>query len=141
MTAIKHNANASLRIHCTYIANCQRTSLLIGAMRQATIPAAMHKSPGGRGLLMREWRAIAAHCNCPLVQASIQCQQLPVMGRIWNSNCIACNNYAKWSWNSNCTFARIAPSALRQLIINFLQLLPVCVRTILGTIHAWAENS
>lgn len=82
MTAIKHNANASLRIHCTYIANCQRTSLLIGAMRQATIPAAMHESPGGRGLLMREWRAIAAHCNCPLVQSSIQCQPLPVLGRI-----------------------------------------------------------
>lgn len=79
MTAIKHNANASLRIHCTYIANCQRTSLLIGAMRQATIPAAMHKSPGGRGLLMREWLAMTTYCNCHLVKFNAYYPPLPVM--------------------------------------------------------------
>ncbi len=46
----------------------QRTSLLIGAMHPATIPAAMHESPGERGLLMREWRAMAAYCNCQYVK-------------------------------------------------------------------------
>ena len=109
MTAIKHNANASLRIHCTYIANCQRTSLLIGAMRQTSTTAAMREPSSGRGLLMWERLAMASHCNCPLVQSNIKYLPLPVQ------HCCACINYAKWSWNSNCTFARIAPIASHQI--------------------------
>ena len=72
---INNNNNVNMQITainpCTSIAHllhiyCQRTSLLIGAVHQAIIPAAMHEFPGGRGLLMREWLAMAAHCNCHL---------------------------------------------------------------------------
>ncbi len=105
-------------------------------MRQTSAAAAMREPSSGRGLLMWERLAMAAYCNCPLVQSSIKCQQLPVQHccRVWNGICIACINYAKWSWNRNCMTCKNCTNCLSPDP-------PDCARTILGTISAWADSA